>query len=615
MTQPVAFQVKRYKVPSAKAAQKLTIKLVAKCIRDSSSYLPIRNLAAAIATRAAPKDYLGQVREIYKDFLNRWRYVKDTYGVETLAASPRAVFHLVMGGDGRGVGGGKGAGDCDDAACAIGGLLAAIGMPVRIVTSRNPARTSGLFSHIFVQCHVPGNGWISVDPVGHPYHGFAWTPPHSAIALWDIQGQQIAGDDLLGSLGGEDDSMYYGYGQLGSSDQYRWEERPVYATGGENPLPWDVYGLAGFGSYVDSMGYIGDGRGYLIEVDDDNAVGGGYVRTPMLELAPGPYELLNKHNIVLDGTMALGDDGAVYEYDGFAGFFKKLFKKTVGKVAKKVIGGAQKLIGKTKVGRAIIKLKNRILRTGLKIVKPILKVVGKWAPRLAPIAGMIPGVGPVIAGYLVAAGTAAKLAEKYGVEIAELAVNDAGTGKKVKSTKIVGKPTQVLKYQQAMKAAALQAAKKPKDELKAGLKALKKLPPGKFPRESILGGKTILKKGSPEWKGALQALGLRAGAFKSLGKKKRARAMKAARKAFQEAAGFPTGSRFIKQGITSSRSTARPAVASRGVTRIAKAKRKVKRRRPAIMRSKVTRMARPMPTQAQIARRKRLGYPMLRRAA
>jgi hypothetical protein len=535
---PTAFRVKRYATPNARAAQKLTIQLVAKCIRDSSSYLPIRNLAASVATRAAPKDYFGQVQEIYKDFLDRWRYVRDTFGVETLAASPRAVFHLVMGGDGRGVGGGKGAGDCDDAACAIGGLLAAIGMPVRIATSRSPMRTTGLFSHIFIQCHVPGHGWISVDPVGHPVHGFAWTPPHSAIALWDINGTQIAGDDLLGSVGGEEGSMNYGYGLLGSSDQYYWDERPLHAPGGENPLPFDVYGLAGFGSYADTMGYVGDGRGYLIEVDEDNAVGGGYVRTPLLEMAPGPYELLNRHNIVLDGTMALGDDGSVYEYDGLNGFFKKVWGKIKGgvkKVGRKIIGGVQKVLGKTKFGRAIIRLKNRILTVGLKIVKPILKVVGKWAPRLAPIAGMIPGVGPVIAGYLVAAGTAAKLADKWGVDLVEMAITDAGTGKKTKATKIAGKPKAILKYRKALMAEAKKAAKLPKAELDKGLRALRKAPPGKFPRTSLL------KAGSDEWKGALKAMGLRSAPFQKMSKKKRKAAMQAAKSAFLQQAGFTSG--------------------------------------------------------------------------
>lgn len=548
---PVGFKVKRFKVGSPAAAQKLTVQLVAKCIRDSSSFLPIRNLAASIATTAKPKDYYGQVKAIYEYFLSRWRYVKDTVGVETLAASPRAVFHLVIGGDGRGVGGGKGAGDCDDAACAIGGMLAAIGIPVRIATTRSPNRSRGLFSHIFVQANIPGRGWISVDPVGHPFHGFAWTPPHSAIAVWDLTGQQIAGDQLFGDTeeeAGEEVSDMYGqdYGLFGSSEDYLWDERPIPAPVGGEPLPWDVYGLAGFGSYCDTMGYMDHGAGYMIEVDESNRYGDtDYYRTPMLEMAPGPYELASRFGVVLDGTLALGDDGSVYEYDGMGGFFKKLIGKAKGvvkKIGKKVIGGAEKLLKKTKFGRAIIKLKNKILKTALKLVKPLLKVVGKWAPRLAPIAAMIPGVGPIISGYLVAAGTAAKLADAHGVEFVEMLQTDKKTGKKKKVTKLSGKPKAILKYKKALEKASKKAKKLPKKKLKAGAAAMKAYKGKKLPRKPLwkgkksAGGGKVIKAGTPAYRGALQALGLRRGMMRGLTKAQRKAAMEAARQAFMTAA-------------------------------------------------------------------------------
>ena len=54
-----------------------TIRLIGRAIRAGSQYLPIRNLAAAWATEAPPKDYLGQANCIYRRFLQRWRYVKD----------------------------------------------------------------------------------------------------------------------------------------------------------------------------------------------------------------------------------------------------------------------------------------------------------------------------------------------------------------------------------------------------------------------------------------------------------------------------------------------------------------------------------------------------------
>lgn len=524
------FRVDRYLLADAPTAQRFTVGLVAKAIREGSSYLPIRNLAASLASTARPKDYLGQVRAIYNDFINRWRYVRDTYGVETLAASPNALWKLVLAGDGRGVGAGYGAGDCDDAAAAIGAELAAIGMPIRIATARNPDSTRQLFSHIFVQANVPGHGWISVDPVGHPAHGFAWTPPHNAIATWDLDGRQIAGDRLLD--GGEDQPMqYHGFGALGSSDQYNWQEYPLPFPEGDGSklLPFDVYGLAGYGCYVGELGYLEDGRGYLIEVDDDDVVNGyGAVQTPMLELQPGAYELVSRHGIVLDGTLALGDDGSVYEYDGAFGFFKKIWggiKKVAGgikKGVKKVTGGIRKGVRKafeaTKFGRALIKIKDKVLQVATKIVNPIMKVVGKWATRIAPIAAMIPGIGPVLAAYLTAAGTIAKTYNKYGVKIVEFAKHNPKTGKKEKSTKLVGKPKNILKARKALIAQSKQAARLPKSELKKKAKLMRDYKGKTLPREPIWGKKSkpkklVIKRGTPEYRAAMQAMGLKRGAF------------------------------------------------------------------------------------------------------
>jgi len=533
------FRVKRYQMPNARAAQRFTVDLVAKAIRDSSSYLPIRNLAASIATRARPKDYFGQVKAIYDDFVQRWRYVKDPVGVETLAASPRAIFYLVLNGNGQGTGGGLGAGDCDDAACGVGSMLAAIGMPVRIVTSRNPRATRGLFSHIFVQTLVPGHGWISIDPVGHPLHGFAWTPPHSAIAIWDINGQQIAGDDLLGDASGEGFTMLHGYGFLGSSDDYNWDEAPLPVEVGDDPLPWDVYGLAGFGSYIDSMGYIEGGRGYMIEVDESNRYGNSdYYRTPMLEMAPGPYELANRFGVVLDGTLALGDDGSVYQYEGLGGFFKKIFSKAksvVKHVGKKIIKGGEKLLKKTKFGRGIIRLKNKVIGVAMKLVKPLLKIVGKWAPKLAPIAAMIPGFGTVVAGYLTAAGTAAKLLDKHGVEFVEMMQTDKH-GKKKKVRKLSGKPKDILAYKKDLEKEARRAKRLPKGKLKAGAEKMRAYKGKRLPREDLT-GKKVMKKGSPEWVGAMKALGIKGAAKqgREMTKAEKKEALQAAQKAARKA--------------------------------------------------------------------------------
>lgn len=166
-----------------------TVRLIGRAIRQGSHYLPTRNLAARFATRAAPKDYLGQAAHIYQGFLNRWRYVKDPLTRELVTASPRASFRLVMAGDGVGVGGGKGAGDCDCATIALGSLYEAAGFPVRIATIAGPKALPGrLMSHVYPEIYVSKIGWIPADPVLHPKAGFGDAPPASRKVVYNLEG-------------------------------------------------------------------------------------------------------------------------------------------------------------------------------------------------------------------------------------------------------------------------------------------------------------------------------------------------------------------------------------------------------------------------------------------
>jgi hypothetical protein len=176
-----------------------TIYHIGLAIRRASVYPPIRNLAASLATRALPKDFLGQLYEIYKWFLKHWRYVQDPSSRELLTASPEALYRLVMGADGVGVGGGLGAGDCDCATAALGALFEAIGFRVRIVTTADPwARPGRLFGHVFIQALVPQKGWVTVDPVLYSYKyqdrsrkRFGDTAKWARIAYWGLNGRLL----------------------------------------------------------------------------------------------------------------------------------------------------------------------------------------------------------------------------------------------------------------------------------------------------------------------------------------------------------------------------------------------------------------------------------------
>lgn len=176
-----------------------TIRLIGRSIRAGSRYLPTRNLAARLASRARPKDYLGQAEQIYRGFLSRWRYVKDPLTRELVTASPEASFRLVMAGDGVGVGDGLGAGDCDCATVALGSLYESVGFPVRIATIAKPTALPGpLMDHVYPEVQVPKVGWIPADPVIHPRGGFGDSPPAARKVVYSLNGDIL---EYSGNLG------------------------------------------------------------------------------------------------------------------------------------------------------------------------------------------------------------------------------------------------------------------------------------------------------------------------------------------------------------------------------------------------------------------------------
>ena len=427
-----------------------TIRLIGRSIRAGSQYLPIRNLAANWATQAAPKDYLGQAESIYRNFLRRWRYVKDPLTRELVTASPSASFRLVMAGDGIGVGGGLGAGDCDCATVALGSLYESIGFPVRIATIAKPTAPPGpLMDHVYPEINIPKIGWIPTDPVIHPKGGFGDSPPASRKVVYSLNGDIIEYSGNLGDLGQEGISMppeIWGrppWRTYGQSEPYQ-----DYSTGffgSENdgiPLQeWETVGLAGFGYLSPQMGDME--TNIPVEVGPDQTMFySGLARTPMVELSPEDYGYLKMHQgQPYEGMMGLGDDGEAYVYDGLGGFFKRLFrriKRKVKKVARKIkkgirrvrkgirrgirkaihvvrkVGGrirkyARKIIKRLPGGKALIKIAGKIRKVAMKVVRPVSKFVGKYASKLAPIARFVPGYGPAIAAGLRVAGRVAKV--------------------------------------------------------------------------------------------------------------------------------------------------------------------------------------------------------------
>lgn len=446
-----------------------TIGKIGEAIRNGAEYLPIRNHAAALASMAAPKDYLGQVRNIYNDAIQRWRYVKDPVHKELLSFSPQALWKYVLAGDGIGVGRGKGAGDCDCISGAVGAELYSIGMPVRIGVTAPPHSPPGnMYAHVFVQANVPKHGWVTVDPVVHPKHGFGHTPVHSRIAFFDLDGRMIGARGNVSGLAGDDDEKedlkMSQYGQI--PDLTQWHD---YGLGGDDesmqqPEDWRQYGLPTWGAFTEKMGFIdGCGLGLAAEVDQELYGNRVLARTPMLELTPRDYKYMQVMKKPFDGMLALGDCGKIYEFDGTLGFFRKIWGG-IKKVARKVRKGVRKVVSKIPGGKYLIRLGKRVMTIAKKFVRPLARFVGKYAAKLAPIAALVPGYGPAIAAGLYGAGKIANLMNKYDVAI-------TGAAGKVRKLKFKGKDK--AKKAKAFQKALKKAAEKEKRRQKRGGKIQK----------------------------------------------------------------------------------------------------------------------------------------------
>lgn len=485
-----------------------TIKEIGRGIKAGSRYVPIINHARNVASRAGPKDYLGQVKQLYDDFVTRWRYVRDPVNLETLQVSGRAIYGQVLGFNKNQSSGERGSGDCDESATAMGAMLEAIGFPTRLVTISPPGNRS-LFSHVFVQAKVPKVGWYSLDPVGFPLHGSGWTPQHDRIAYWDKDG------NLLGSKGRFPRSFRRMFGDfLGDDYQGEIDMRTqdfqdyglgYYAGDDGEPADWALEGLIGFGAYSPTMGIIdGDRANLLMEFDEDDEIndqGVNVVRTKMLEMDPEDYRHAQMYGYPRMGAVALGDDGDVYQYTqdpvSGLGFFKKLFKRIKKRVKKAVrwVGSkAKRLIRRLPGGKYLLKLHGKIHKVAMKLVRPLTKFVGKYAKKLAPIAALIPGYGPAIAGALLTAGKIANTLKKYGV------VTDKSGKPKFKSGK------QAKQFQRALRREA-QRMKRSGQAAKI-IRATRNRRRARSLRGTDQYGGRLLKIGTPEHTAYLRNIGI-----------------------------------------------------------------------------------------------------------
>lgn len=506
-----------YHARTTPAQLKFTLKKIGEGANALTRYLPAIKHAQRLASKAQPKDYIGQVHQIYNDFIKKWRYVFDPHRVEMVHVSGPSLWGEVYGANRNRKAGEHGSGDCDDAAALMAGMLGAIGLKTRIATTSPPGHPQ-IFSHVFAQGYIPNRGWITVDPVGYPKHGFGWIQPHQRIAYWNLDGKLIGANGSLPKnfrlnfgLSGESRGIEMSLAGLAAANEnaypdYGLEKFGFAGTDNEEPEDWSKNVLVGFGAYVNQMPVI-DGSHILMETDKEDELGEtGLVRTKMLEMAPEDMQQIQRTGFPRPGSVALADDGEIYQYtpnyDGLGGWFKRLrkrIKKRVRKVAKRVRGIGRKLIKKLPGGKYLLKISDKIHKISMKLVRPLARVVGKWAKRLAPIAAFIPGYGPVIAGALMAAGGIAKIVNKVGARI------DRITGKPKFKSGRQAKQFKRLLEREAQKMKRSGQARRIVQQTFRKRKVRRRRPRAVFPGFKPM---RLLKRGTPQHAAYMRGMGL-----------------------------------------------------------------------------------------------------------
>jgi hypothetical protein len=316
-----------------------TLAIMGKNATEAARTWTMREWAARLATKAGPRDYVGQLRALYQGILDRWRYVQEPG--EWVYGKPRALLGFCLGANyNQGPScpdpercdveatswRERGFGDCDDVAQLAAAGALALGMtPVIWRVAQWPKG-----AHVSAVARTPRGEWVSIDPVGHPTHGFGW-------AL-EPQGGQVRWFDLRG--------------------------RPTHAPRarpGAKPMPATYYS----GPEETSYETVRKEPSHVVLTEPGDARGARTLGIPLW------HHNLMLRGAVIDGTPAIDQFGDQYEYDsgndvwvplGRWRPFRRL-RKRFARARKRV----RRIFKKTRVGRAVLRAGKRI-RKGVRRV-------------------------------------------------------------------------------------------------------------------------------------------------------------------------------------------------------------------------------------------------------
>ncbi len=301
-----------------------TLRAMGNAARQASETWTVREWAARLATKAKPHDYVGQLRQLYRGILDRWRYVREPG--EWVTSTGDAVVKYTLGAQyncsdplkcvldaGNRSGWQRGWGDCDDVSALVAAGSLALGMTPYFRAVFPPGGGGG---HVSALVRTPDGVLVSVDPVGYPHHPFGWvySPPGSSVITTDMDGRTVSKGIARGA------NTMNGCVNFGPNPYQRGMSGQAVLSVGPHCPPGTVCGTR-----IESPGCprVRMPAEHVVLLRP-GAQGGGRALS-----MPAALARVFRTGKVLDGAMAWDQDGDMYEYvhdlDAFvpAGFVRE----------------------------------------------------------------------------------------------------------------------------------------------------------------------------------------------------------------------------------------------------------------------------------------------------
>lgn len=327
---------------------------------DGAGGWTLRRWAGDLASAAPPKDYVGQLRNLYDGILQRWRYVQEP---GEWVSGPKAIIDNVLGAR-RNRGPTcrsaeacdvartpwklRGWGDCDDVAQLTAAGVMALGMTPFFRVATGPTG-----AHVSVTARTPTGRIVELDPVGAPEHPFGWSLSGPGVHVYhtDMHGQALAGP--LGSL-----SLSGGFaGFFGAVFE---PEQPANSFG--YLRGWSAPSMGDPDIFQAATPCMDCGTGQQFEIpaqvaftSENDARGPRYLAMSSTDLDWA------RRGVMLTGTPAVDQFGQIWQYsadhDGFVPqeqaamgrlrFFQRVrnFGRRIGRAVRRVGRGIRKVVG------------------------------------------------------------------------------------------------------------------------------------------------------------------------------------------------------------------------------------------------------------------------------